>query len=414
MSAAAKSWSAAAKTDVKITPAVTLILGFLTAAGPVSTDMYLPAFPTMEADLHGWPGSAQITLAAWFVGLALGQLTQGSLSDRFGRRLPLLLGTTVFTAASIGCAMASDIPVFSVWRVVAALGGSASMVVPRAMVRDSADGHQAASLMARLMLIMGVVPVLAPALGGAVLAVASWRVIFWAASIYGAICIILVAGFLPDTLPRDQRLKLSIAGIASRYVAIGRERGFVTNALQGGLAMGALFAYLGGSPNVFIDAFHVSPTAYGALFGLNACGLIGTAQFTPRLLARIGAHALLRHTEQILLATMIALNIAAFTGFGGLFGIAAPLFVCLASLGALLPTSAVGALSRHAAHAGSASALMGTWQFAIAAVSGTLVGLASDGTARPMAILMLICVLASMVADYCRPVPVTLDSLHGS
>ena len=166
---------------------LTLLLGFLSAVGPVSTDMYLPSFPALELSLGGAPGSAQITLAAWFAGLAFGQLSQGTLSDRFGRRRPLLVGTVIYTLASIGCATAPSIPIFSAFRVLAAFGGSASVVVPRAVVRDISDGHDAARMLSKLILVMGAVPILAPALGGAVLAIASWRVIFWAASVYGVL-----------------------------------------------------------------------------------------------------------------------------------------------------------------------------------------------------------------------------------
>ncbi len=388
---------------MQVTLGFTLLLGLLAAVGPVSTDMYLPAFAVMAADLDGGPGAAQITLAAWFAGLSLGQMTQGSLADRFGRRGPLLVGTTIYTLASVGCSLAPDIATFSVLRAIAAFGGSASMVIPRAMIRDVAEGHRAASLMSRQILVMGAVPILAPALGGAVLAIASWRVIFWAASAYGVVCMVLVFCFLPDTLPRENRLLLSASDIAGRYLAIGHERSFVAYALQSGLGMASMFVYLGGSPGVFIDQYHVPPTQFGMLFGLNAGGFIAAAQLTPRLLPYLGANALLRGTELVLLATVLLLNLAAFSGYGGALGLVVPLFLCIATLGAMLPTAMMGALTRHAAHAGSASALMGTWQYALAALAGASVGLAGDGTPRPMAILMLCCILGSFIADYCRP-----------
>jgi DHA1 family bicyclomycin/chloramphenicol resistance-like MFS transporter len=415
MSGGAMSWCGATKTEpaedfppmqvtpVKATLGFTLLLGLLTAVGPVSTDMYLPAFPVMEADLAGGRGAAQITLAAWFAGLSLGQLTQGSLADRFGRRGPLLLGTFIYTLASIGCAIAPDISTFSVLRSIAAFGGSASMVIPRAMVRDVAEGHRAATLMSRLILVMGAVPILAPALGGAVLAIASWRVIFWAASAYGLLCLTLVFCYLPDTLPRNRRLLLSAGEIAGRYVAIGRERSFVAYALQSGLGMASMFVYLGGSPTIFIDQYHVSPTQFGMLFGLNAGGFIAAAQLTPRLLPYIGANALLHNAERFLLAAVLLLNLAAFSGFGGVLGLLVPLFLCIGGLGAMLPTAMMGSLTRHAAHAGSASALLGTWQYALAALAGASIGVAGDGTPRPMALLMLCCILGSLIADYCRP-----------
>ena len=179
-----------------------LLLGLLTAVGPVSTDMYLPAFPAIEAALGGAPGTAQITLATWFVGLAIGQITQGPLSDRLGRRGPLVVGTVIYTLASVGCAVAPDLFTLSLMRLVAALGGSASMVITRAIVRDLTDGHAAARMMSKLMLVMGAAPILAPTLGGLVLAFAGWQAIFWICALYGAVSCVFVALLLPETLPR--------------------------------------------------------------------------------------------------------------------------------------------------------------------------------------------------------------------
>jgi len=382
---------------------LTLLLGVLTAVGPVSTDMYLPAFPALEASLGVPAGSAQITLAAWFAGLAVGQITQGSLSDRFGRRWPLIFGTALYTVASAGCALAPGLLSFSVCRVLAALGGSASMVIPRAVVRDLTDGHEAARLFSRLMLINGAVPILAPSLGGAVLAFASWRVIFWAAAVYGVACTVMVCLWMPDTLPENRRIKLGLGGIVSRYAAIARERGFVTHALVGGLGLAGLFAYLAGSPAAFIREYQVSPSHFGMFFGMNAAGFIGAAQLNARVLPALGMGRVLSAAVRAFLCAAVALTVDAFTHFGGLWGIMAPLFVCMASLGFVLPTATVGALSRHAAHAASASALLGTWQFVLGAVTGTLVGLLADGTARPMALVMLLCAVAAAIADTWRP-----------
>ena len=244
-----------------------ILLGVLTAVGPVSTDMYLPAFPAIEAALGGRAGTAQMTLAAWFAGLAVGQLTQGMLADRFGRRWPLLAGTSVYTIATLGCALAPDLVTLTACRLVAAFGGSAGMVIPRAIVRDLADGHAAARLMSRLMLVMGVAPILAPSLGGLVLAFAGWQAIFWICAVYGAACCALVGALLPDTLPPHRRLRLGLGGLFARYVAILRERGFITHALTGGASTFGLFAYLGGSPAVFENIYHLAPVTYGALFG---------------------------------------------------------------------------------------------------------------------------------------------------
>ena len=382
-----------------------ILLGFLTAVGPLSTDMYLPAFPAIEASLGGLPGTAQVTLATWFAGLAVGQITQGTLSDRYGRRLPLVVGTAIYALAAAGCALAPNLASLSIFRFVAAFGGSASMVIPRAIVRDLADGQAAARLMSRLMLVMGAAPILAPSLGGLMLGVASWRAIFWVMATFGGICCVLVWRFLPDTLPEQRRVKLGLGGLASRYVGILRERGFITHAAMGGFAMFGMFAFLGGSPGVFIQVYHLSPQAYGGLFGISAAGFIAASQINPRLLPRVGASRVMRVAVRVFFCAALALTVAAFLQPANWAFIAVPIFFCMGSQGFTMPNAVVGALSRHAAHAGSASAVMGTLQFLMAGVSGLLVGLLSDGTARPMALLMLSGAGAAVLCDLCRPAP---------
>ena len=374
-----------------------------TAVGPVSTDMYLPAFPSIEASLGGRPGTAQITLATWFAGLAIGQITQGSLSDRFGRRGPLVIGTATYTLASAGCALAPSLFWLSVFRAIAAFGGSASMVIPRAIVRDLADGYAAAHMMSRLMLVMGVAPILAPTLGGAVLSFGSWHAIFWICAGYGAICLALVWFLLPDTLAHQHRLKLSPAALASRYVAIARERSFISHALMSGFGMFGLFAYLGGSPPVFIGMFHLPPARYGMVFGLCAAAYILASQVNAHILLRFGASGVLRAAAWVAFGATALLTAVSFAGWGGVLAVILPIFVFMSSMGFITPNATVGALSRHSANAASASALMGTIGFILGACSGALVGLLDDGTARPMALLMLAGAVGTIVADRFRP-----------
>ena len=381
------------------------LLGALTAVGPLSTDMYLPAFPAIEAALGGRAGAAQVTLAAWFAGLAVGQLTQGSLADRYGRRLPLILGTAVYTLANAGCALAPDLVTFSVLRFVAAFGGSASMVIPRAIVRDLADGHAAARLMARLMLVMGVAPILAPTLGGALLGVASWHAIFWCTAAYGAICCVLVWRVLPETLAAHRRISLGAMALVARYGAVARDRVFLCYALMGGFGMFGMFAYIGGSPPVLIQRFGFSPAQYGMLFGSSAAAFVVASQVNPVLLPRLGAARLLRGAVSIYLAAAIAMFACAVLDVGGVYGVVLPVVAMMGCMGFLMPNATVGALSRHAAQAGSASALMGTMQFCLAALSGLLVGALGDGTARAMAGLLLLGAVGAVAADRLRPKP---------
>jgi DHA1 family bicyclomycin/chloramphenicol resistance-like MFS transporter len=379
-----------------------LLLGFLTAAGPLSTDMYLPAFPAIEASFGAPEGTAQITLASWFAGLAVGQITQGTLADRFGRRGPLMVGLLIYTLASAGCALAPDLTVLTIMRAIAAFGGSASMVLPRAVVRDLADGHAAARLMSQLMLVMGAAPILAPTIGGAMLTIASWHAIFWFAATHGAISMVLVWRLLPETLHPQFRVRLGLGGQLARYGGIITERTFILHAGVGAFAMFGMFAYLGGSPTVYMQVFGVTPGTYAILFGACAAGFILGAQINPFCLARFGSSRVLRTAIRVYLLSTLVLTGIAFIGGGSVVTIFIPVMLGMASLGFVLPNATVGALSRHSAHAGSASALMGTVQFLLAAVSGTAIGLMTDGTARPMAALMLLGAICAAVADAMR------------
>jgi DHA1 family bicyclomycin/chloramphenicol resistance-like MFS transporter len=378
------------------------LLGFLIAVGPGATDMYLPAFPAVEASFHSAPGTAQLTLASWFAGLAFGQITQGTVSDRFGRRLPLMIGTAGFTLACVGCALAPSIAWLAFFRALSAFAASASMVVPRAVVRDLADGHAAAILMSRLMLVMGAAPILAPSVGGLVLLFAHWRFIFVILAVYGATACVLVWRFLPETLDTAHRTQLGLGDQFRRYGQILRERGFITHAAMGGFASFGMFAYLGGSSPVFIQGFHLSPSVFALIFGLNSIGLITGSQINARLLRRYSPSQLLAWAQRVSLCSGAVLCGVAFGGFHVLPLVMAPVFVSLSCMGFTNANAMVGALSRHAAHAGSAAALMGVGQFSLGATSGLLVGLLTDGTPRGMALLMCAGSLGSVIAERFR------------
>jgi DHA1 family bicyclomycin/chloramphenicol resistance-like MFS transporter len=378
-------------------------LGLFIAVGPAATDMYLPAFPAVEASFGTAPGTAQLTLAAWFAGLSIGQITQGTLSDRFGRRLPLTLGFIVFVISSIGCALAPTLGWLAVFRAFAAFGASAGMVIGRAVVRDLADGQAAAIMMSRLVLVMGVAPILAPTIGGAILTFAHWRMIFWLLSAYGAVCIILAWRVLPETLPAERRIRLSLAGLVARYLTIIRERTFLTHAIMGASGTFCMFAYLSGSSPVFIEGFGLSPSQFALIFGLCACGLIAGSQLNARLMPRVGLFRMLRIVSRISLAATVVLVIFAFGKVHVLTLIVAPLVVVLGCQGFNNANTSAGALSRHGAHAGSAAALMGMLQFGLGAGSGLLVGLLTDGTPRGMAAMMCLGASCAVVADRFRP-----------
>ncbi len=379
------------------------LLGYFIAVGPAATDMYLPAFPAVEATFHTAPGTAQLTLAAWFAGLAVGQIMQGTLSDRYGRRRPLAVGFTLFTLAMVGGALAPNLTTLAVLRFVGAIGASAGMVIARAVVRDLAEGTRGAILMSRLVLVMGVAPILAPSVGAAFLTFANWRFIFWFQAVYGLSCALLAWRILPETLPEERRIKVGLAQIAVRYGSILREPVFRAHAIMGGAATFCMFAYLGGSSPVFIQGFGLSPSGFGLIFGLCSCGLIAGSQINARMLPRFGLSFMLRVICRVSLAATTVLLVLSWSGTHSLWLIVAPVFLALSCQGFSNGNVAAGALSRHAAHAGSAAALMGVGQFALGATSGLLVGLLTDGTPRGMALLMFAGSLCAAIADLFRP-----------
>ena len=379
-----------------------ILLGFLQAVGPISTDMYLPAFPAIEASLHAPLGSAQMTLGTWILGLSCGQLIQGALADRFGRRTPLLVGTLVYTLGTIGCALSPSIAALSAWRFLTALGASASMVIPRAIVRDITEGHEAARLMSRLILVLGAAPILAPSLGGLVLQWGSWRDIFWINAGYGLLATACAFWRMPNTLPRTHRVPIHVGAMLARYRHILTERSFLTHALMMSFYAFSLFAYLGGSPDVFEGHYGFSPGNYAVVFGSVAACFIAASQMNVLVTRRFGLDTTLSRASTLYLALAICVLALALTNATAAW---LGLFLALTQglTGFLNPTATVGALRHHGAHAGSASAVLGTLIFFIGASSGFLVGWLSDNTAPPMAALMLMGAVLAKIADLCRP-----------
>jgi len=383
-----------------------ILLGALSAVGPLSTDMYLPAFPTIDAQM-GAAGSAQITLAAWFAGLAFGQFSQGPMSDRFGRRVPLLLGMSLYTLASIGCALSHTVVELVVCRFLAAFGGSSGMVIPRAIVRDIATGSQGSRLMSQLMLVLGVVPILAPTLGGLVLTVASWRWIFWVATLYGVLAVALVAWTLPDTLPAANRLRLPPIEVLGRYGTILRERAFLSNACLCGFATFVIFGYLSGAPVAFERVLHFSPPQFGMLFGVNAFFYILASQVNAHLVHRVGMLRLLRFGIGLLTLGVLLFLVLVLTHVAGpdhpAILVAAPIGMIMASLGFISPNGIVFALASHARHAGSASALLGTLQFGLGSVSGLVIEMIPVSGLLPMAGVLAIGTAGVLASAASRP-----------
>ena len=376
----------------------------LTAVGPISTDMYLPAFPAMHADLHGGAAAAPLTLAAWFGGLALGQLLYGPLSDHFGRRLPILLGCILYTLASAACALSTAMPELIAFRALAAFGGAANLVVPLAILRDiSTSAQQAASIVSRQQLILSVVPMLAPALGGIIMQFAGWRTIFWLAAVYGAACILIILRSFGETLPQSARVRGGVSSIIAGYFRVGRDRIFLTHALTGSFATFSLFAFLGGAPVVFIHHFGMTPTVFGATFIANGAGYtVGTA-VNLRLIQRYGRERVLSLAVHALVALTGAMLVCALTGTGGVWGMAALVAAVMLALGCLLPDATIGAIAPYKRDAGIASALYGTAVFAIGALGSVGVGLVAGYEPASMASFMLLGALMATGCNLARP-----------
>ncbi|MCQ4307968.1 Bcr/CflA family multidrug efflux MFS transporter [Pseudomonas stutzeri] len=377
-----------------------LILGALSAFGPLAIDFYLPAFPAMARAFSTDVEHVQLSLAAYFIGLAVGQLIYGPLADRYGRRWPLLIGVTLFTLASLACSFAPTLDWLIAARVVQALGGCAGIVVTRAVVRDSCDPVQGAKVFSQLMLVMGVAPILAPLAGGLLMNAFGWQSIFVALTIFSALCGLAVALRLPETLPADAP-KHPLSGTLGRYLGLFRDREFIAFALCGGVSMAGMFAYIAGSPFIFIELYGVPAEHYGWLFGCNAAGFIVVSQINARLLRLRGPGFWLRRFVWFYFACGATLLVIAWSQPESLWPLLIPLFMGLGGLGSILPNATACAMAGQGQQAGLASALMGSLQFGVAAGASAAVGALHNGTAVPMALVITVCALmAACLAWY--------------
>lgn len=367
-----------------------LILGALSAFGPLAIDFYLPAFPAMAQAFATDEQHVQTTLAAYFFGLSIGQLAYGPVADRFGRRKPLLFGVGLFTLASLACAYAPTLEALIAARFVQALGGCAGMVLSRAIVSDRCDPVTSAKVFSQLMLVMGLAPILAPMLGGLLVSLSGWQAIFLSLSLFSAGCLLAVALGLRESMPPSAP-RQPLSGALRQYLRLLRDRAYLGHALTGGIAIAGMFAYIAGSPFVFIKLYGVPAEHYGWLFGTNAAGFILVAQINARLLTRHGPAVLLGRAVWLYLAAALVLLAVAATRPTQLWPLLVPLFVCIASLGCIIPNATACAMNGQGGRAGSASALMGCLQFSVAAGAAALVGLLHDGSAVPMALVISLC-----------------------
>jgi DHA1 family bicyclomycin/chloramphenicol resistance-like MFS transporter len=369
---------------------IILILGALSAFGPLAIDFYLPGFPAIASAFCTDEKHVQLTLASYFLGLSIGQLAYGPVADRFGRRVPLLVGVGLFTLASLACAFVPTLEWLVATRFVQALGGCAGMVLSRAIVSDKCDAVQSAKVFSQLMLVMGLAPILAPMLGGLLVNLYGWQSIFLVLTVFSAVCSLAVALGLPESMPAAHP-RHPLAGALGQYRRLLADRIFLGHALTGGIAIAGMFAYIAGSPFVFIKLYGVPPEHYGWLFGANAAGFILVAQVNARMLGKLGPTLLLSRAVWVYLAAALVLLGIAGLHTQALWPLLIPLFICIASLGCIIPNASACAMNGQWARAGSASALLGCLQFSVAAGASALVGVLHDGSAVPMAMVIGLC-----------------------
>jgi MFS transporter, DHA1 family, multidrug resistance protein len=372
-----------------------IITGAISAFASLSIDTYLPALPSLERTFSATSTQVQLTLASFFVAFAMGQAFYGPIIDRFGRKRPLCVALLLYAAASAGCALAWSIEALVVMRFVQALGACAGGVIARAIVRDCFDAHETARIFSLLMLVTGLSPMLAPVLGGYVFVSFGWRAIFWLLSVVGIVFFAGVFLRLPETFRVDDNRALNLREILAGYGRLLVNPHYIGYALAGALSVAGMFAYIAGSPFVFIELFHVMPNHFGWIFGMNAFGFVLASQFNARLVPRYGPATLLKIANRVQTGAGLTLLAAALTGAGDMIGIMTPLFVYIACIGFILPNSTALAMAPFRANAGMASALLGTVQFTLGAVASTIIGMLHNQTPIPMASVIAVCGLAS-------------------
>ncbi|HUH86683.1 MAG TPA: Bcr/CflA family multidrug efflux MFS transporter [Pusillimonas sp.] len=376
-------------------PGWLLLMGALTALGPLAIDMYLPSFPSIVKGLGATQGEVERTLASYLIGLAAAQIIYGPLADRYGRKRPLLAGLVIFSIASVGCAFTTDIEHLTLWRILQALGGAAGIVIPRAVVRDNLDTRDAAKALSILLLIMGATPILGPIIGGQVLLIADWRGIFGIMAVVGVIMLVVTASKMRETLPPEKVIPLRVSSIFRNYWGLLRHRQFICYSLAGGLGSAGIFTFISGAPRVLINIYGVPPQYFGFLFGLGAASLIFTSQLSARLLDRHSPERLLKLAQIAVAAITLAGLALTLVGWLNLPLLMLCLMGFMASQGFVNPNAAALALSGQGHRLGVASAMMGTVQMIGGAIAGISISYWQADTALPLIGILTISVVLS-------------------
>ncbi|NRR01001.1 multidrug effflux MFS transporter [Brevibacillus sp. RS1.1] len=372
------------------------ILGSLSAFGPLSLDMYLPALPMLADDLQTSTSMTQLSLTACMLGLSIGQLFAGPISDVRGRRIPLIIGLILYAVSSFLCAVAPSIYTFVLLRFVQGLAGSAGIVIARATVRDLYAGTELTKFFALLMLINGIAPIAAPIVGGQILEFTTWHGVFVVLGLIGAIMFLVVLLALPETLPLDRRSKAGIGNTLATFGTLLKDRVFMGYAMAQGLVTAAMFAYIAGSPFVFQKIFEVSPQTFSLIFAINGVGIIIASQITGKLAGKVKETSLfivgitIAGVGGILLLAMILLQ-------AGLIAVLVPLFFVVSSVGIVGATGFSLAMQNQSKAAGSASALQGLLSFISGGIVAPLVGIGGEHTAVPMGIIIALSTIGAIV-----------------
>ena len=359
------------------------ILSLLMAFGPISTDLYLPALPTMANVLRSDPGTMEWTISGYLIGFSLGQLIWGPIGDRFGRRWPVAVGVALFAIGSAGCALSTSAGVMIAWRVFQAVGACAGVVLARAMVRDLYAGSRAAQMLSVLITVMAIAPLIGPLIGSEILGYFAWPGIFW---LLVAIAIATFAALftLPETLPPERRRRNGLSGAVRSYVHLLGDRHILGFAATGACLYFGVFAYVAGSPFAYIAYYGLTPRTYGLVFGSGILGIMATNLINARFVTRFGFVTMLRWGASFTAISGVWAAFAAWTGFGGLPGLVAPLFVFIAMNGLVVANSIAGALAAFPRRAGTVSALVGALQYGAGIAGSGLLGVFADGTPKPL------------------------------
>lgn len=363
-----------------------VVLGLLSTFGPLSLDLYLPALPQLSEDLGTSASGAQLTITACLLGLAVGQLIAGPLSDRFGRRRPLIIGLTCFMLSSVACAFAPSIELLILLRLLQGLSGAAGLVISRAVARDLFAGRELVVFFTRLMLINGFAPVLAPVLGGQLARVMDWRGMFIVLGGFGLLLLLAGALGVPETLPAERRVIGGLGATVRGFGVLLKDRLFVGSAAAAGLASASMFAYIAGATFVLQEIYGLSAQQFSYVFGVNSIGIVAMGQIGGRLVRRFPTATVLSLglALNLLGAASLALTVLAGWGLPFLLG---SLFVMVSAVGLIFPTATALAMADYADRAGAASSLLGLLQFSGGAIAAPLVGIAGQATAVPLGIV---------------------------